>query len=578
MKKLSTLLLLVVVAVSGCKKNDDNPPSDDDAVHLHQITVMTANVRAKFLELAPQVNGDPNVALIQTMDWLVQQEGIESAFHQDSVYLFFTMTNGLQSMVWVNELDNEGYSKFRGGGSGALKAVAADCNHEVANKDVLIYAPGNDEFSYEFRSQVPSRLQSSDLIDNVDYLQNEQASIAKISTFSDYGLVLMETHGTAIAFLTGDGFEFGQPEIPADFEQFSASILDQVGQQYLDYLIDGKLMIGGKVTHDPSLSNWWETNQSEFEAGKFKLWATSKFLEDQPQLSNTILFGNFCFSGWTTVVANYPKPIGLAFEELNPITYYAYQEPNGKSKSVDNLESMALEDSVIVGLLTDGDNTGVAHLKTDGTQFQTTWPELHLTYLGQPDWCYESCGEDLVHDGQTYRTVCIDDQVWMAENLRYLPVEHTNSQFADAADNQTPAYGVNPGSDINVHGVLYNWYAVNAGVCPAGWHLPSQEEWQQMAEFTGLLSEAGAKLKSQNYWGAPSFSTDEYGFSAVPAGSRGEFAGNFDGLGLFGYYWTSTTAGTGLAKTAGFSYSASSFQSGNQDKGAGYACRCVKDQ
>ncbi len=578
MKKFLFLFLSASIAITGCKKDDDNPPSEDAIKTVHQLAILTAEARSTFLEFVPTANGDPRIALMQTLDWIVQQDGVESAFHQDSVYLFFKMTNGLQSMVWFKEVDAQGASKFRGSGSGVLKAItAADCNHEVTNKDVLIYAPGSDEFLYELRSQVPGRLASSNLIDDVFYLKNELATVDIISTFSGYGLVLMETHGTALSFLTGEAFEFGQSEIPEDFEQFSASVLGQIGQQNLDHLLSGKLIVGGEIIYDPLDSDWWTNNQGAFEAGKFTLWATAKLLEGIPSLNNTIVIGNFCFSGWVTEVDNYPKPIGLGFQNLDPISYYCYQRPNGMSKPVDNVESMALEDSVIVGLLTDNDHTGIAHLKSDETKFQTTYPDLTLEHIGQPDWCYESCSEDLVFGGQTYRTVCIGDQIWMAENLRYLPVQHTDQEFADASDNETPGYGAYPGEDIQVFGALYNWYAASDNICPSGWHLPSQEEWTQLAQHTGFISEAGAKLKSQNYWNSPSFSTDEYGFSAVGGGERGDFLGDFREIGIHGKYWTSTDVGPGIAKAAGFTYNADSFQSGNTGKGIGKSCRCVKD-
>ncbi len=581
MKRILSILLLATIAISGCKKNNDNSPSDEDALAVFELTSLTADARSTFLEIAPQVGGDPKLALMQTLGWVQQQPGVSDAFHLDSVYLFIEMSNGLQSMFWFKELAADGASKYRGGGSGTLKAItaASGCENIVGNKNVLIYAPGYDEFLYPLKSQVPTRLANSSHIEQVSVLQNEQATVDMISTFSNYGLVLMETHGVANAFLTGDGFILGQAELPTDYTQFHDAVVAQIGQTNFNRLLNGKLIVGGEVVYDPLDPQWWENNQGAFETGNFRLWATARLVAEMPSLSNTIVIGNYCYSGWTTLHEKIPEPIGKAFTDKNPITYYAYAKENGWSLSVDNDESMVMEDTIVSGLVKDDEHTGIAHLKSDGSPFEVTWPGLFLVHLGQPNWCYDACGaEPVTHQGETYNTVCIGDQIWMAENLRHLPAQHTDQQFADAADNETPGYGAYPGEDIQVFGALYNWYAAMDNICPAGWHLPSVEEWQQMAEFTGLLSEAGAKLKSQNYWNAPSFSTDEYGFSAVGGGERGDFLGDFREIGVHGFYWTSTDVGPGIAKAAGFTYNANSFQSGNTSKGAGKSCRCVKDE
>jgi len=154
---------------------------------------------------------------------------------------------------------------------------------------------------------------------------------------------------------------------------------------------------------------------------------------------------------------------------------------------VDNDHSMVLEENTVSGLLDDNDNTGTAHQDENGNQFQTTWPDLFLVHLAQTDWCYQNCDTDELtdsRDGNVYRTVTIGSQTWMAENLRYLPFVHTNAEFATAADNASPAYGVYGynGTDVQeataisgyqLYGVLYNWYALQENICPAGWHIPT---------------------------------------------------------------------------------------------------------
>lgn len=131
-------------------------------------------------------------------------------------------------------------------------------------------------------------------------------------------------------------------------------------------------------------------------------------------------------------------------------------------------------------------------------------------------------------DGNSYKTVKIGSQVWMAENLRYLPFILDTLDFTSGS---MEYYSVEGYSGNNVseakgtsyyknYGVAYNWTAASKA-CPAGWHLPSAAEWDQLIDFCGGNVVAGAKLKSKDdgLWKVSSVvGTDDYGFSAKPAG------------------------------------------------------------
>jgi uncharacterized protein (TIGR02145 family) len=129
-------------------------------------------------------------------------------------------------------------------------------------------------------------------------------------------------------------------------------------------------------------------------------------------------------------------------------------------------------------------------------------------------------------DGQKYRMVRIGNQVWMAENLNY----QTGNSWCYGNDN----------SNCEKYGRLYDWNTAMK-VCPAGWHLPSNQEWADLVSVAGDRETAGKALKSTSDWGEGSgFSTDSYGFSALPGGSRhlnGSFNGN---VGRAGSWWTAT--------------------------------------
>ena len=147
-------------------------------------------------------------------------------------------------------------------------------------------------------------------------------------------------------------------------------------------------------------------------------------------------------------------------------------------------------------------------------------------------------------DGKVYAKVTIGTQTWFAENLNY-----------DVPDNTTDVCYNNSNDNCVKYGRLYNWStAMNGvsssnkvpsevqGVCPVGWHLPSNGEWTQLTDYVGGTSKAGTKLKSSAGWNSYSgvpFGTDEYGFSALPGGS-GYSDGYFINAGYYGDWWSAT--------------------------------------
>jgi uncharacterized protein (TIGR02145 family) len=192
-------------------------------------------------------------------------------------------------------------------------------------------------------------------------------------------------------------------------------------------------------------------------------------------------------------------------------------------------------------------------------------------------------------DGNSYESVIIGNQVWMAENLRYLPEVHTNSEFEERT---LPGYGVygyngnnvdeaKSNANYSTFGVVYNWTAaVNA--CPTGWHLPSEGEWMELENFIKndelvVPGMEGNALKATYGWNCGVPGTDNYGFTALAGGVRGSNGMYFD-AGLYSNWWTNTEAGF----PNGANYRALVCTYGLMDKGAtvkfaGYYVRCVKD-
>ncbi len=200
-------------------------------------------------------------------------------------------------------------------------------------------------------------------------------------------------------------------------------------------------------------------------------------------------------------------------------------------------------------------------------------------------------------DRTIYKYVTIGDQVWMAENLKYLP----EVVKPDSGSTVNPLYYVYSydSTDVpsakatvryNTFGVLYNWTAAMngnesssanpsgiQGACPPGWHLPSKAEWTELAGYLGGAIAAGGKLKDTTQWKSPnSTATNETGFTALPGGYRGT-NGVFGTLKVGGYWWTSTKNSSNQIFISKLSYIDPALISGELNRGMGLSVRCVKD-
>lgn len=202
-------------------------------------------------------------------------------------------------------------------------------------------------------------------------------------------------------------------------------------------------------------------------------------------------------------------------------------------------------------------------------------------------------------DGNTYQTVKIGSQWWMAENLRVtryrngdpIPNVTDNTDWANLTTGAYCNYDNNE-SNVATYGRLYNWYAVDdsRSIAPAGWHVPTDEEWKELEMFLGMSrSEAddwgdrgtdeGGRLKEIGtaHWNGPNTgATNESGFSALPGGYR-SYDGSFNYLGKGAYFWSSTQDNSGNAWSRGLSYDYSVVYRLNYYKQDGFSVRLIRD-
>lgn len=212
-------------------------------------------------------------------------------------------------------------------------------------------------------------------------------------------------------------------------------------------------------------------------------------------------------------------------------------------------------------------------------------------------------------DGNVYNTVGIGSQCWMAENLRTTHYSNGDPIDLGATTSTTIPYRYNPASDstnVSTYGYLYNWAAVMngatsseanpsgvQGICPTGWHVPSDAEWTALKEYVSSQSQyvcgsnsanIGKALASTTGWdsststacgvGTTQSTNNASGFNARPAGNYYASGGN--GFGYYGNFWT-TTETSGNAYSYNLSYTSPSLNRSNSGEASGFSVRCVRD-
>ena len=194
-------------------------------------------------------------------------------------------------------------------------------------------------------------------------------------------------------------------------------------------------------------------------------------------------------------------------------------------------------------------------------------------------------------DEQQYEWIRIGKQVWMAENLAWLPAVNPYGESGFEVKYYY-VYGYN-GHDLQAatsteaykqYGALYN-YTAALHCCPAGWHLPADAEWKELEAFLGMKvvpgnrswindGEVGRKLKSAEGWHGNN-GTDDAGFNALPGGCRGY--GGFEGMGFCGYFWTASPAGDDNGWRRGICADANGICREEDRRYFGVSVRCVRD-
>ena len=222
----------------------------------------------------------------------------------------------------------------------------------------------------------------------------------------------------------------------------------------------------------------------------------------------------------------------------------------------------------------------------------------------------------VTYEGQTYKTVVIGSQTWMAENLNYAAEGSKCGDGGGLSDANT--------SICDVYGRLYNWVtamvlpsndspfgllddgttdcnrwlcssqigAKHQGVCPSGWHIPSENEWEALIQYVDpncsdresvYCENVGTKLKAASGWkdwfATSDNGTDDYGFAALPGGSAryNSPSVSWNYSGGQGLWWSASQMSDGIAASRMDISAAGTFGNTRSDKPNLYSVRCLQD-
>jgi uncharacterized protein (TIGR02145 family) len=223
--------------------------------------------------------------------------------------------------------------------------------------------------------------------------------------------------------------------------------------------------------------------------------------------------------------------------------------------------------------------------------FKTT-ETVPASIIFNPDLIYGSVSDI---DGNIYKTIKIGIQTWMAENLKtkrfnngtkITRIEDFDYFFYSTENKPGYAwYNNDSATYYKVYGALYNWYVVDPAirdvknVCPVGWHVPGETEWNLLINYLGGKSSAGLRLKETTdaHWKSPAaVATNESGFTALPGGK--DLYGDWQFYETTGFWWGSTiNNGSYTPYYWSMYYDSGEIIKNTEDRHIGLSVRCVKD-
>lgn len=195
----------------------------------------------------------------------------------------------------------------------------------------------------------------------------------------------------------------------------------------------------------------------------------------------------------------------------------------------------------------------------------------------------------LVYDNEEnqYYAIGIGNQTWMIQNLKVahynngdpIPLVTDGSEWGSLNEGGICWYNNDETENRTTYGALYNYYVIDdpRGVCPDGFRIPDNDDWDELKEFLGGASVAGGKMKTPGttIWQSPNSGADNSSrFGAVPGGERLD-DGYFSHLTVLGNYWSATTAGGESSWFYSLSYDWPRIENNSIGNNYGLSIRCI---
>jgi len=564
-----------------------------------EVAQILDTTQSKFLQFADSTNGDPWKALLLTAKWVSTQPTVQAASVFDSAYLNITLRSGLITTFFVDAIGNDSLSLFKGGGGSALSKNPAIthsgtlADNDITNKKVLIYSatPANFYRSGELEAKV-SAISSAPLGLDVTLLTGQQCAYNIVDSFKNYGFVIIDTHGFPDGFVTGTQITFIGDLFSIPNDIFKDSIINEAGQDCYDKITSGQLRIVKETGINFTIPSW---NKKVYLTTAYRVILNTKYIDALPPMPKTVIYGDMCFSGYGVQDADFKDnfgtatPMRTAWMNKTPISYYCFAYSDGTSDKVSSDFGKEMFDTLVKTLTNKLDSTGIANLHSDGSEFSDPFPTapgntLLFKHFGADDYSYPPpCPDSFVdtRDGQWYKQVCLGKQTWMGQNLNY-------GGFGGVC------YDTNS-ANCSRYGKLYDWNTLMQGasattanpskvqgVCPKGWHVPSDSEFIQLFNFLGQNA-AGAMKSTTSDWKTPNVgATNASGFNALPGGDEDELdvvpGGVGIDLGNDAYFGTTTYDNTYYWHIEALSFHFATPQLTTGVQSTGYSCRCVQDK
>lgn len=529
------------ILMAGCKRDEDQPVNNEDDTIEKLTTLFNLHKKAvRIYQDRISVDGDSVMALDALGQWLIDQSEVKEAHYVGINLVEIHLTNGMRTDISIIPVDADGQHLIRGGGSGmaALNTFSEEETQEIKNAKALVLIPFLDEFyhgNYTKASQFTGGNSNAPQPDDVTVITGTDVTLSSLNNIASNGLIILNTHGVPDGFLLkmdDKGFDLSDT---IDFSKDDIqNFIITANNLPLEKIANGELRLSSQFERDRVTHNIVGIHSH--------LTVTEEYVRNMNiDLTGSVLMANHCYSGWVAD-GKTENNMSEAWLSKGLSTYYGYAYENGYSAAVGNDFCKKMEDSLIVNLVVDTDTTGLAHLAGDAAfQFEllpittkraqaeravmlTSGSESSFKFVATPlyfyhyfedNYGYVDCKPEILEDtrdGETYKTVCIGGQLWMAENLRY--------NGAGVCFDNDPANCKKEGRLYSIFEVLDRKVSDDSntvqGICPEGWHVPSEKEYNDLISLCGGAQAAVRKLRSLD-WPAPPTPTDEFGFNLVPA-------------------------------------------------------------